>query len=153
MTNKNLLQAMGHIDPKLIADAAPDVPQKKIVNKTWIKWASLAACFAVAIIIAIPFINNPGIDTPGEYKAYIFSSYDEFNTVVPDIQMIENLANMDGVNVTIYDSSWYTVSKSASKSGNTATGSVIMGDTANGVTVKRVPVSLTLTCDANGNLS
>ena len=57
------------------------------------------------------------------------------------------------MNVTIYDSSWYTVSKSASKSGNTATGSVIMGDTANGVTVKRVPVSLTLTCDANGNLS
>lgn len=57
------------------------------------------------------------------------------------------------MNVTIYDSSWYTVSKSASKSGNTATGSAIMGDTASGVTVKRVPINLTLTCDANGNLS
>lgn len=57
------------------------------------------------------------------------------------------------INVTIYDSSWYTVSKSASKSGNTATGSAIMGDTASGVTVKRVPVSLTLQCDPNGNLS
>lgn len=101
MTNKNLLQAMGHIDPKLIADAAPDVPQKKSTNKTWVKWASLAACFAVAIIIAIPFINNPGIENPGEYKAYIFSSYEEFATVVPDMQIIENLENMDGVDVKI----------------------------------------------------
>lgn len=57
------------------------------------------------------------------------------------------------VDVTIYDSSWYVVSKSASKSGNTATGSVVMGEKAGGVTVTRVPVSLTLKCDANGNLS
>lgn len=57
------------------------------------------------------------------------------------------------VDVTIYDSSWYVVSKSASKSGNTATGSVVMGEKAGGITVTRVPVSLTLKCDANGNLS
>ena len=57
------------------------------------------------------------------------------------------------VNVTIYDSSWYTISKSASKSGNKATGSVIMGEKLTSGTVTRVPVSLTLTCDANGNLS
>ena len=43
MTNTNLLQAMGRIDPKLIVDAAPDAPQKKSTNKTWVKWASLAA--------------------------------------------------------------------------------------------------------------
>ena len=57
------------------------------------------------------------------------------------------------VNVTIYDSSWYTISKSASKSGNRATGSVTMGLKSAGVTVARVPVSLALTCDKNGNLS
>lgn len=102
MTNTNLLQAMGRIDPRLIADAAPDAPQKKSTNKTWVKWASLAACFALAVIIAIPFINNPGIDNPGEYKVHIFSSYEEFNTVVPDMQIIENLASMDGIDVTIY---------------------------------------------------
>lgn len=103
MKNTNLLQAMGRIDPKLIEDAAPDSSsQKKSTNKTWVKWASLAACLAVAVIIAIPFINNPGIDNPAEYKAHIFSSYDEFDSIVPDIQIIENLANMDGVNVTIY---------------------------------------------------
>ena len=57
------------------------------------------------------------------------------------------------MSVSIYDSSWYTVSKSASKSGNQAMGSAIMGRTSLGNTVARVPVSLTLTCDANGNLS
>jgi hypothetical protein len=53
MTNTDLLQAMGRIDPKLIADAAPDVAQKKTVNKTWVKWASLAACFAFVIVIGV----------------------------------------------------------------------------------------------------
>lgn len=57
------------------------------------------------------------------------------------------------MNVTIYDSDWYVISKSASKSGDTATGSAVMGLKNAGVTVTRVPVSLTLKCDANGNLS
>ena len=34
MTDKNLLQAMGNIDPELIAEASPDVPYKtKASNK------------------------------------------------------------------------------------------------------------------------
>lgn len=57
------------------------------------------------------------------------------------------------VSVTIYDSSWYTVSKSASKSGNTAYGSVTMGYKTFGVTVNEVSKNLSLKCDANGNLS
>lgn len=57
MTNTNLLQAMGRIDPKLIADAAPDVPQKKSANKTWVKWASaVAAC--LVLVIALTFITQ-----------------------------------------------------------------------------------------------
>lgn len=52
MTNTNLLQAMGRIDPRLIADAAPDVAQKKSTNKTWVKWASLAAACLVLVISA-----------------------------------------------------------------------------------------------------
>ena len=55
--------------------------------------------------------------------------------------------------VTIYDSAWYIVSKSASKSGNKATASVTMGYKALGVTVNKVPISMSLSCDANGNLS
>lgn len=58
-----------------------------------------------------------------------------------------------GCSVTIYDSAWYTVSKSAGKSGNSATASVTMGRKSLGVTVAKVPISMKLTCDANGNLS
>lgn len=57
------------------------------------------------------------------------------------------------VDVTIYDSSWYTVSKSASKSGNTARASVTIGEKRGGVTVTKVPVSLSLSCGKDGNLS
>ncbi|MDY4581909.1 MAG: hypothetical protein SPD81_03535 [Candidatus Faecousia sp.] len=57
------------------------------------------------------------------------------------------------IDVTIYDSNWYVVSKSASKSGNTASASVTMGKKVAGVTVSKVSANLTLSCDANGNLS
>lgn len=56
------------------------------------------------------------------------------------------------VDVTIYNSAWYVFTKSASKSGNTAKASVTMKRTYDGIPVS-VPVSLTLSCDANGNLS
>lgn len=57
------------------------------------------------------------------------------------------------INVTIYDSLWYNVSKSSSKSGNTATGTVTMGLKVLGVTVSKPTYNLTLTCDKDGNLS
>lgn len=56
------------------------------------------------------------------------------------------------VDVTIFDSDWYVISKYASNSGNTATASVTVGRRYDGSTIK-VPVSLSLKCDANGNLS
>lgn len=55
--------------------------------------------------------------------------------------------------VTIYDSDWYTISKSASKSDNTATASVTMGYKLLGVTVNKVSADIALTCDKDGNLS
>ena len=55
--------------------------------------------------------------------------------------------------VTLYSSDWYVISKSAGKSGNSATASVTMGELAAGATVSRVPVSLTLKCDGKGNIS
>lgn len=54
---------------------------------------------------------------------------------------------------TMYDSSWYVISKSSEKSGNTANASATIGEKVLGVTVSRVPVSLTLSCDVNGNLT
>ena len=66
MTNKNLLQAMGRIDPALIADASPDATQKKTANKTWVKWASIAACLClivgVAFRIAVGFVPSQATD-------------------------------------------------------------------------------------------
>lgn len=55
--------------------------------------------------------------------------------------------------VTIYNSEWYTISKSASKNGSTAYGSVTMGTVALGTVEERVPASLSIKCDKNGNLS
>lgn len=57
------------------------------------------------------------------------------------------------VSTSSYDSAWYTVSKSAGRSGASATSSVTMGRKAGGITVDKVPISMKLTCDANGNLS
>lgn len=57
------------------------------------------------------------------------------------------------MNVSILESNWYTISKTANRSGNTATGSVTMGLKNAGLTVKKVPVSLSISCDVNGNLS
>lgn len=55
--------------------------------------------------------------------------------------------------VTIYDTAWYQVSKTTEKSGAVATAELTMGYKFLGVTVKKVPLTMTLTCDANGNLS
>lgn len=55
--------------------------------------------------------------------------------------------------VTILDSSWYTISKSATKSANTATANANMGKKVLGVTTTKIPATVTLSCDANGNLS
>lgn len=57
------------------------------------------------------------------------------------------------VDVTVYDVSWYVSYKYAGKSGNSATASVTMARTVDGTTLTKVPVTLILTCDANGNLS
>ena len=56
------------------------------------------------------------------------------------------------VDMTIYNSDWYVSYKTAGKSGNKATASVMMKKTSDKVT-SSVPVSLTLSCDASGNLS
>lgn len=56
-------------------------------------------------------------------------------------------------NVTIYDSTWYTISKGAAKSGNTATANATMGEKLLGVKVNEVSTTVTLKCDSNGTLS
>lgn len=57
------------------------------------------------------------------------------------------------ISVTIYDSSWYEVSKSAYTSGNKATGSVTIGRKVLGVTVDQNTYSLSMTCAPDGTMA
>lgn len=58
MNDKNLLDAMGNIDPKLIMSAAPDAAQKKLTEAAWVKWIAIAACFCliVSAVVVIPML-------------------------------------------------------------------------------------------------
>ena len=55
--------------------------------------------------------------------------------------------------VTIYNTNWYTVSKSTSKSGPTAKANLTMGLRYVGVTIDEKSYTITLSCDPDGNLS
>lgn len=55
--------------------------------------------------------------------------------------------------VTITDTDWYVVAKSATKSGNSAIGELAMGRKFLGITVDKETIGMQLSCDANGNLS
>jgi hypothetical protein len=55
--------------------------------------------------------------------------------------------------VSITNTNWYEVSKTVGKSGNKATADLIMGRKFLGITIKKETINMTLTCDANGNLS
>ena len=64
MTNTNLLQAMGRIDPKLIADAAPDVSQKKNVKNMMLKYGALAACILLIASLSLNIMYISKTNTP-----------------------------------------------------------------------------------------
>lgn len=89
--------------------------------------------------------NFYGSDGVLEWKAILTGTFGYTGT--------NSVCTASSCNITIYDSAWYTISKSATKSGNTAYASVTMGEKRLGVTVNQVPASITLTCDKNGNLS
>lgn len=55
--------------------------------------------------------------------------------------------------VTIYDNAWYEVSRSTTRSENTATTVLTMGQKFLGITINKPSFTFTLTCDKNGNLS
>lgn len=68
MTSRNLLDAMGGIDPQLILEAAPDAVKPKRAGGLWMKWGAMAACLAVIVgaILAVPVlrvITRPAVPT------------------------------------------------------------------------------------------
>lgn len=120
MTSKNIFRSMRDIDPQLILDAAPDMPQKKKTSCTRVKWTSLAACLALIVAVTtmiLPTIRNEDHDS-GTVKMHIFSSYEEFSGVVPDINVAENICQMDGIEFDIYGAFKDSSIKDATKSEN-----------------------------------
>lgn len=55
--------------------------------------------------------------------------------------------------VTIYSSNWYEISKSTSRDGGSAICNVEMGRKILGITLEKIPHTVTLTCDKDGNVS
>ena len=53
MTNKNIYMNLGGLDPELIMKAAPAEKVQKKKSRTWVKWASLAACLCIIITASI----------------------------------------------------------------------------------------------------
>lgn len=80
-----------------------------------------------------------------EWKVVLYGSFSYTGS--------DAICTASSVSVTVYNSDWYIVSKSATKSGATASASVTMGYKLLGVTTKKVVATPTLTCDVNGNLS
>ena len=88
MTNINLINAMGRIATRLIADSAPDAAQKEPTHKAWEKCVSVvvAACLCLMIAGAAYYFagssgNEPSVIYPGYteessfyYKGDIFEN-------------------------------------------------------------------------------
>ena len=55
--------------------------------------------------------------------------------------------------VTISDTAWYIVSKTANPEGNAAVGALTMGRKVLGITISKESVDMRISCDPNGNLS
>jgi hypothetical protein len=80
MTEKDILRAIGGIDPSLIL--AAERVQKKI---SWKKWIATAACFLLIAFVAVGYYNvvfrgaNAGDPGPQNYK---FSTLAEMNAAI-----------------------------------------------------------------------
>lgn len=162
MTNTNLLHAMGRIDLKLIADAAPDVRQKKCANKVWLKWGMVAAClcFVAAGVfrIAIGFIPSQmtdifreGIryemesvyDLPAEYAGKILAQ----NLALSETAAIEFYYKEGGVATNTDD--WYSLIVADTQSDRELLMHCMFGDT----TVEDWKVSMVFTKDATQTMT
>ena len=58
MTNKNIYMNLGGLDPELIMKAAPAEKMQKKKSRTWVKWASLAACLCLVITASIVILPS-----------------------------------------------------------------------------------------------
>ena len=61
MTNKNIFNSLGGIDPQLIEEAAPSEKIQKYKRNGWMKWVAVAAaciCLVSSAIIIAPILRK-----------------------------------------------------------------------------------------------
>lgn len=111
------------------------------------------------IVVQVTQTQGRALNTCSGNKAYIYysnSGNEEWRAVVSGTFAYTGTTSYCtsyNCNVTITDTSWYTISKTASKDGATAIGNVTMGCKLLGITIKQQSATIRLTCDKNGNLS
>jgi len=76
MTNKNIYRSLGGLDPELIAKAAPAEKVQKKKRNGWVKWASMAACFALLVSASL-WLFVPGLGTSDQAAIYTSIKLDD----------------------------------------------------------------------------
>ena len=69
MTNKEFYREFGNIDPKMIEAAAPAEKVQKKKKNAWVKWASMAACFALLVSASL-WLFVPDLGTSEHVAIY-----------------------------------------------------------------------------------
>lgn len=58
MKKEELFDVLGEVDEQKVADASKNFPKKKQLQKTWLKWSALAACFCIVIVSVIGILTK-----------------------------------------------------------------------------------------------
>lgn len=111
------------------------------------------------IEITVEVISGRAINSINGYKTY--SYYDASNNLEWQAKLsatfiytgTTSTCTSASCSVSIYENAWYESSNSTTRSGNTATTELVMGQRLLGVTIAKREYTITLTCDKDGNLS
>ena len=90
MKTPRIVNSVGHIDDDLITEAVKS--EKSSKKNIWIKWTSLAACFAVVLIVAI--VAGPILSVNRNIAPSVDSGD---NTTINDIETIVPATNDNGI--------------------------------------------------------
>lgn len=109
--------------------------------------------------ISITQLETRATNTKNGYKTYTF--YDASDNIEWKAKLSATFTYTGSTStctsanctVTIYESKWYEISNSTTRSGATATTHLTMGKRFLGITTSKPEYTITLTCDKNGNLS
>ena len=89
MTNKNIYMNLGGLDPELIMKAAPAEKVQKKKSRTWVKWASLAACLCLVITASIVILPSILDDIFSGEAAYIHFESETVKTEKGSLTLIQ----------------------------------------------------------------